>query len=232
MDTNNRDMRAWWGAKPRTITVVGDTPGWFDPFAQELVARINAGGDRAAFARTHAEIPSGHIAFYLSCSRITPPDVLARNSLNLVVHASRLPSGRGFSPLVWQVLEGSNEIGVTMIEAVEQVDAGEVFMRADMQLEGHELNGEMRGRLGKLIVHMCLQFLSAPNAPKAEAQVGEPTWYSRRKKADSRLDPSKTIAEQFPLLRVVDNERYPAFFDYRGHRYVLKIEDQGPTPKE
>jgi methionyl-tRNA formyltransferase len=33
----------------------------------------------------------------------------------------------------------------------------------------------------------------------------------------------KTIAEQFDLLRVVDNLRYPAFFDHRGKRYRLTI---------
>jgi methionyl-tRNA formyltransferase len=32
------------------------------------------------------------------------------------------------------------------------------------------------------------------------------------------------LAEQFDLLRVVDSERFPAFFEYRGRRYKLKIE--------
>jgi sialic acid synthase SpsE len=40
--------------------------------------------------------------------------------------------------------------------------------------------------------------------------------------AGQPTDPSKTIAEQSDLLRVVDNERYPAFFDMRGKRYVLR----------
>ena len=33
-----------------------------------------------------------------------------------------------------------------------------------------------------------------------------------------------SIAEQFDLLRVVDPEHYPAFFDYRGKRYIPKVE--------
>ena len=32
-----------------------------------------------------------------------------------------------------------------------------------------------------------------------------------------------TLAEQVNLLRVVDEERYPAFFDYRGRRYHMAI---------
>jgi methionyl-tRNA formyltransferase len=38
------------------------------------------------------------------------------------------------------------------------------------------------------------------------------------------LDPQKSLAEQFNILRVVDNDRYPAFFEWNGRRYNLKIE--------
>jgi hypothetical protein len=31
---------------------------------------------------------------------------------------------------------------------------------------------------------------------------------------------------------VVDNERYPAFFDHRGHRYTLTIAKVGPASED
>ena len=34
----------------------------------------------------------------------------------------------------------------------------------------------------------------------------------KRTPADSEIDPGKSILEQFNLLRIVDSERYPAFF--------------------
>lgn len=55
-------------------------------------------------------------------------------------------------------------------------------------------------------------------------QEGEESFYPRRRPEDSRIDIGKSIKDQFDLLRVVDNERYPAFFEYNGCRYVLKIE--------
>ncbi len=56
-------------------------------------------------------------------------------------------------------------------------------------------------------------------------QTGETGIYlHKRIPDDSRLEPQKTIAEQFDLLRVADAQRFPAFFDYRGHRYLVKIE--------
>ncbi len=55
-------------------------------------------------------------------------------------------------------------------------------------------------------------------------QCGEPGPYMpRRTPLDSQLDPGKSLAEQFDLLRVVDNERYPAFIYHRGKRYLIKI---------
>ena len=49
-------------------------------------------------------------------------------SSNDVVHPSKLPKGKGFSPLAWQILDGLNNIPVTLFEAVEKVDAGEIYL--------------------------------------------------------------------------------------------------------
>ena len=38
---------------------------------------------------------------------------------------------------------------------------------------------------------------------------------------DSKLDPKKTISEQFNLMRVADEDRFPCFFNYKGHQYKL-----------
>ncbi len=216
-------MADWW-SRPRAVTVCVDTPGWFDPFAEQLVEKAAAGGDIARFVRKADEVQSGGVAFYLSCLKITPSEVLARNPHNIVVHASALPQGRGFSPVVWQVLDGKAEIPISMIFAAEQVDSGDIIMVDALRLQGHELNDEIRDGLGTRIVDMCLAYLAQPAPPGGRPQQGEPSWYPRRRAADSRLDPDRSIAEQFDLLRVVDNDRYPAFFDHRGHRYVLRIE--------
>lgn len=222
-------MKAWRD-RPRLVSVVVDTPGWFDPFAERLCSQAEALGDNPLLLRDSAKVPRGGIAFYLSCMKLTPRAVLERSLLNVVIHASALPLGRGFSPVVWQVLEGRNEIPVTMIEAVEHADAGPILMRDSILLEGHELNPEIRGLLGEKIVAMCTALLAMPEPPRGVAQEGEPTSYARRSPADSRLDVDRSLADVFDLLRGVDNDVYPAFFDHRGHRYVLRIEKQGPVP--
>lgn len=217
----------WW-QKPRPVSVCVDTPGWFDEFAAELVARLNQRGDDAVFIRSAREVKAGGVAFYLSCMKLTPLEILELNRQNIVVHASTLPHGRGFSPVVWQVLEGRDQISVTMMLAAEEADSGNILMVDQISLQGHELNDEIRTLLGRKIVDMCLAYLDAPAPSAGRPQLGEASWYACRRAEDSKLDPDRSLAEQFDLLRVVDNDRYPAFFDYRGHRYILRIErDKG-----
>ena len=218
----------WW-AKPRRVSVVVDNESWILGHAQDLVEALNRAGDRAALCRDHADIGEGAVAFFLGCVHIAGPRVLALNRRNLVVHASDLPRGRGFSPLTWQILEGRDRIPVCLFEAVAEADAGPVVYRDHLDFEGHELIGEMRAAQGEMTVALCLRFMDEAAPPAGAPQVGEPSAYPRRTPEDSRLDPDATIARQFGLLRVVDNARYPAYFDLKGQRYRITIEKTGPA---
>ncbi len=214
----------WW-RQPRRVSVLVDNPSWVLPYAETLVAELSHLGDRAQLCRDHDDIGGGDVAFFLGCIRIAPPELLGRHRRNLVVHESDLPKGRGMSPLTWQVLEGRDDIPVCLLEAIDgEVDSGNVVYRDSLHFEGHELIDEMREALGRMTIELCLRFMAEPTPPPGEPQRGEPTYYARRRPEDSALDPHRTIAEQFDLLRVVDNARYPAFFDFAGRRYRITIE--------
>ena len=225
------DARDWWEG-PRRIHVFVDNDSWIIPYAQELVAAANWGRDEAAFYRDYDTAGAADIAFYLGCVHLTPDEVLQRHRRNLVPHASDLPKGRGFAPVWWQVLEGATSVPICVFEAVAAVDAGPVYLRDSFDLQGHELYAEIRALQGKAVVDICRRYLDAPEAPTGTPQSGEPTFYPRRTRKDDRLDPEKSIAEQFDLLRVLDGDNYPAYFDHRGHRYLLRIEKDGGGPED
>jgi methionyl-tRNA formyltransferase len=217
-------MRVDRWERPRKICVVVDNPSWQIPMAKSLVAELQQGGDDARFCPSHDAITPGDVAFYLGCVRLTPANVLARNRNNLVVHASDLPQGKGFSPIKWQVLEGKRLIPITLFEAVEALDAGPIYHQSTLALQGHELLGEIQAQLAERSKELCLWFMSQPSPPIGRPQTGEASSYPRRNLESQRLDPTQSIASQFDALRVADNERFPAFFDHRGHRYRLHIE--------
>ena len=218
----------WW-AKPRKINVVVDNESWILPYAATLVDILNRDGDNAQLIRDHDGIKQGGISFFLGCVKITPKHVLNRSHRNLVVHASDLPAGRGFSPLTWQILEGKNRIPVCLIEAVDEVDAGPIVERAWIDYNGSELNDELRKPLGQMHIDLCKNFLAHSVPFSGIEQVGKISTYKRRRPSDSRLDPKLSIADQFNLLRVADNERYPVYFDFAGSRYILRIEKTSET---
>lgn len=218
----------WW-SKPRRVQVVIDNPSWMLPFAEMLVAKLCSSGDEANLVRCNDDVMGGAVAFYLGCINITPSEVMARNHRNLVVHASELPNGRGFSPLTWQILEGLNDVPVCLFEAVEAVDAGPVIYRDKIYFEGHELIDEMRATLGAKSVEVCCRFMTETIPPLGVPQTGDGSFYPRRRPADSKLDVERSIAEQFQLLRVVDNQRYPAYLEWQGHRYAVLIKKIGPA---
>jgi len=115
---------------------------------------------------------------------------------------------------------------VTLFEAAERVDSGPIYAQRWIEFEGHELVDELRSSQAEATLELCRWFVDAYPASAAQGreQAGEESFYHRRRPADSALDPEKTIAEQFNILRVVDNKRYPAFFEHNRRRYRLLID--------
>ena len=215
-------MPEWW-KHPRSLFVVVDNESWILPYARNLVEWSCAQGDEAHLCRKHDDIGFDGIAFFLGCIKITPPDILARNHVNLVVHASDLPKGRGMSPWTWQILEGKEMLPLCLLHAEDKVDSGSIIYKKQLLLKGTELVADIRDIIGMGTLDLCQDYLLEPLPPLGQEQSGKPTYYKKRSPEDSRLDPALSIEEQFNLLRIVDNENYPAFFDYRGQRYILKI---------
>ncbi len=206
------------------ITILADNPqSWIIPYAQKLETNLSRLGHNVSLVHSANKVRSGNVAFFLSCEYIIPATILRKNKHNLVVHESALPKGKGWSPMTWQVLEGKKRIPITLFEAAESVDSGVIYAQSSVVLRGDELVEELREKQGAATIALALSFVGKYPHAKGKKQSGKATYYPRRTPKDSELDPHRTIAEQFNLLRVVDNERYPAFFNHKGHTYIMKI---------
>ena len=169
------------------------------------------------------ELVGGEYLFLISCTEIMPPEIRNKYERVLVLHESDLPKGRGWSPLAWQIVEGKNEIVVSLIEAADPVDTGNVIVECTVRFKGHELHEDIHEQIASAKITLIEAFINCPL--NGIQQAGEPTYYRQRTAEDSRIDPGKSIAEQFDLLRICD-PRFPAFFDHRGHRYTLTIQHE------
>jgi methionyl-tRNA formyltransferase len=215
--------------KPSIVIVTDNPASWSIAGTQRLIEQLQAEGCAATFAHAIKEAPSADIAIYLSCERIVPAAERARFRHNLVVHASDLPRGRGWSPMTWRILEGADRLTVTLFEAIDELDAGDIYAQAELVFEGHELIDELRAKLDAAIHDLIIGFTRQWPNVTARPQQGESSFYPRRRPQDSKLDPDKSLRENFNALRVVDNDRYPAYFEHAGHVYELRITKRGPV---
>lgn len=194
---------------------------WLERWADAQRAR----GHAVALLRDRALLDQGDLLFLVSCHQMVGADLRARFQRTLVLHASALPQGRGMSPHVWQVLEGADRITVTLLDAVDELDRGDIWHQVDFRLQGTELHDEIHA----LLFEAELQLMSwavdhALTARPRPQPAGEGSYYRKRLPEDSRVDPQRPLAEAFDLLRIADPDRYPAFFEMRGQRYRLRIE--------
>lgn len=209
------------------IVIVSDQSSWMRIYIDELAMRWRSAGHSVLVADS-PQYDEADIVIFLSYSRIVPAEILSRARSNVVVHGSALPDGRGWSPWSWQILKGQNRLTLTLFEATEGVDSGRIYAQQDVELEGHELINEWQAKQARVTQELCDRFVQEfPEIlSSGREQSGSPTYYPRRRPKDSKLDANLPIADQFNLLRIVDNDRYPAYFEYLGHTYVLQVRKQ------
>ncbi len=207
------------------ISILVDEPNsWIHPFVRLLKERITVQfPHKVVIYSTASAIPSGDMLFILGCTSMISQEILQRNTHNLVIHESDLPQGRGWSPISWQVQDGQNRIPVVLFEASMALDAGPIYIKDYIELDGTELLPGIKQKQGEKTIELVCRFLEQWPHISQTPQKGKASYYPRRTRQADELDIQKTIAEQFNHLRIVHNENYPAWFVYNGERYLLKI---------
>lgn len=210
------------------ILIVTDKGRWFDRLLSEFIKKIkstiNITNLKIEFVNDHRTVESRYdVCFLLGYSRIVKNDFINSHSYCLVVHASDLPHGKGMSPLTWQVLEGSLSITFSLFQAIEELDKGDIFIKKELKLKGDELVADLRDKQFSMTLDLVCEFINNFDEIIPIKQQGDGFRYASRGPQDSELDIDKTINEQFNLLRVCDNDNYPAFFYHNGTKYILKI---------
>jgi methionyl-tRNA formyltransferase len=170
------------------------------------------------------DVNNGDILFLISCSLIVKSIIRDKFERTFVIHASDLPKGRGWSPHIWSILDGESVLTVSLIEAMDKVDTGDIWAQKKVALEGHELLDEINTKLFEAELFLMTLAISDLNKLNPKKQKGDPGEYClKRSPKDSEIDISKNIEDQFNLLRTVDSEKFPAFFIKNGIKYLLKI---------
>tara|TARA_B100001063_G_C16695344_1_gene519456 strand:+ start:64 stop:705 length:642 start_codon:yes stop_codon:yes gene_type:complete len=168
---------------------------------------------------------NGTLLFLISCSEIVKKQHRDFFEHTLVLHASDLPKDRGWSPHIWAILNGANELTLSLLEAEDKVDTGAIWKKLRIPLDGNELYDEINEKLFaaelQLITWACENVDSVAPVLQDESATN---YLRKRTPEDSEVDISQSLESQFNLLRVCDPERFPAYFYKNGCKYKIKIE--------
>lgn len=164
--------------------------------------------------------------FVLNYDQLLTPTQLTYANQYIVMHASDLPKGRGWSPYIWAILGGAQEITLSMVEAIAELDAGQILAQTTIHIPETDLLPEIRRKLAQAIKSLILTYYDAVNGLRPlspKIQTGTATYYPHRAPWMNELDITQSLKSQINLLRVSDNDHYPAFFWYHGQKYLLKV---------
>jgi len=179
--------------------------------------------------RRCAELTSGDFLFLISCSELIKQEYRDKYTHALVLHASDLPKGRGWSPHVWDIMQGEEVITLCLLEAEDKVDTGRIWLKHAIPVKKTALWNEVNNLLFESEIRLMNEALVHYDriTPYQQAIDIEPTYHRKRVLEDSWVDPCSSIAEQFNLIRMCDPERYPAWFELHGKKYKLVLEEMG-----
>lgn len=122
------------------------------------------------------------------------------------IHGSLLPKLRGASPIQSALLQGFTETGVTILQTVKAVDAGDMIVRKSLQILPYENCGELFERLSVLgaeAVVEALELIENGTAVFVSQNEEEATFTKKISAEQEKIDWTRPAAEVINLVRAL-----------------------------
>jgi methionyl-tRNA formyltransferase len=140
-------------------------------------------------------------------------------TLNL--HDSLLPKGTGFSPVLWSLISGESQIGLSIHRMDQNLDTGDLLVQHARPIGPKDTGSELVERGIELIPGALKEALTALESGTAQwrpQHKAERTYFHKRSERDSLIDWNWPAAVLERLVRAL-SEPYPAAYTfYRGER--------------
>ena len=149
------------------------------------------------------------------------------------VHASLLPKYRGGAPIHYAIINGEKEAGVTIMEMVKEMDAGDMISRRSIPITDEDNVGTLFDKLALVGRDLLLDTLPAYIAGEIQLEPQDPsqvTFSPNIKPEEEKLDWNKTNRQLFNQIRGMNP--WPVAHTFlKGDRFkiyeALAVEGQG-----
>ncbi|MEV0293164.1 methionyl-tRNA formyltransferase [Nocardia sp. NPDC050710] len=140
-------------------------------------------------------------------------------TLNL--HDSLLPKFTGFSPVLWALISGESEVGLTVHRMDEGLDSGDILVQHSIPVRPGDTGTELVLRGMELIpgaLAEALHLLESGTAVWRPQNSAERTYFHKRSDRDSLIDWRWDAVELERFVRALSDPYPNAFSYYRGER--------------
>lgn len=207
--------------------LVATTKSWnirnFQRISKEISANWHLITEKANLTYEKIEKLNPRYIFFPHWSWIIPEEIYS-NFECIVFHMTDLPFGRGGSPLQNLIVRGIYKTKVSAIKVVKEMDAGPVYLKRSLSLNGSAQR--IFTRCSKITFGMIKYIIR--NEPAPVAQRGKPVIFKRRTPKESRIPDAKDLNKIYDYIRMLDAEGYPRAFIEIG---CLRLEFSKATLK-
>jgi methionyl-tRNA formyltransferase len=152
-----------------------------------------------------------------------PPGVFGLPPLGtLNVHDSLLPAYAGFSPLIWALVNGEQEVGVTAHVMDDELDAGDIVLQRAVPVGPRDTTVDLFHRTLELFGPITvdgLALLASGRTDWTPQDRSRASFFHKRSAEDCRIDWTWSAEELDRLVRA-QCDPYPNAFAYRGSERV------------
>lgn len=195
-----------------------------NPYLRQLMSNLR-NEHSISIVRSPQEVGKGDLLFLISCNEKVSSNIIKKFQHVMVIHASDLPKGRGWSPHIWEIIGGAREITVSLLDASDAIDCGDIYKKISIEIPSSALWNEINDILFSAemqLIEFAVENFSHLKKTAQRKDI-EATYYKKRTPEDSKIDPFKPLSDQFNLIRVCDPDRFPAFFELEGATYNLVL---------
>ncbi len=202
-------------AQDRVYILAGYTPWSKDVFNKRIVkypGRWYLISEPSELTESSLKRINPQYIFFLHWSWKVPKNII-ENYKCVCFHMTDVPYGRGGTPLQNLIIRGHRATKLTALKMGEEFDAGPVYLKRPLSLEGRA--EEVYIRASNLSAEMILNIIK--NNPTPKKQKGRVVVFKRRKPEESEIPECKNIQKLYDFIRMLDADEYPmAFINYKG----------------
>tara|TARA_Y100000768_G_scaffold144375_1_gene107722 strand:- start:2059 stop:2880 length:822 start_codon:yes stop_codon:yes gene_type:complete len=163
--------------------------------------------------------------FVIGWSQIASKDFLNSTKKGIIgIHPTLLPEGRGRASIPWAILKNLDRTGVTMFKMDESVDAGPIFDKIEIPLDG-KTNAT---KLYDLVVdaHFKLIRKNTKNLLNNKFKLtvqdnSKASIWPGRKPEDGEINLEGSIYDAEKLIRAVTHPYPGAFYFHKGIKHIV-----------